>query len=194
VLFCFVIVPGQLAAAEAQSQVDELPRTIEYDRSLHGFVAELMRRSSTFRQQCAVIAAAKHVRIRVVVTPPSRLTMAPRAVARIERYDFGLIRARIELPAAGAHTEYLPHEFEHVIEQIEGLNLAELTRAGDPGVVQIENGMFETTRARLAGRAVAAEVYGKTDPAVRSPFRTGLRVLKGLSLRVSRGARVLVSR
>jgi hypothetical protein len=53
--------------------------------------------------------------------------------------------------------EIIAHEFEHVIEQIEGLNLRILSFFGGSGVVQTGDGSFETRRAVVAGHSVARE-------------------------------------
>jgi hypothetical protein len=154
--------------------------------SLQPLLAELLRKSATFRRQWAQIIAAAHVRVAVVTTAPlSGLTVTPRARTTMVHFAYGLLKARIEIPAAADHAELLAHEFEHIIEQIEGLDLAELSRTRDSGVVRKDDGMYETIRARAAGRAAAAEVYGTTDPLVRSAFGAVSRMLRGISARAT---------
>ena len=65
--------------------------------------------------------------------------------------------AEIDLPVIGL-AELLAHELEHVIEQMEGVNLARLAREYAPLVSRDEVGAYETARATAAGRAAAAEV------------------------------------
>jgi hypothetical protein len=52
----------------------------------------------------------------------------------------------------------LAHEFEHILEQIEGLDLLSLSRVKGSGVREVEYAVFETDRAQAAGEAVAEEV------------------------------------
>ena len=63
----------------------------------------------------------------------------------------------------------LAHEFEHVLEQIEGLNLRTLSRVKGSGVREVENAVFETERAQAAGEAVAAEAgrYARSRRRIR---------------------------
>jgi hypothetical protein len=53
--------------------------------------------------------------------------------------------------------ELIGHEFEHLVEQIEGINLEDLAQRKGTGVSVSENGSFETERAQNAGRAIADE-------------------------------------
>jgi hypothetical protein len=54
------------------------------------------------------------------------------------------------------YVEYLAHELEHVLEQIEGVDLVRLKRQRVDGVAHV-GGQDETARARSVGRAVARE-------------------------------------
>jgi hypothetical protein len=54
--------------------------------------------------------------------------------------------------------ELIGHEFEHLLEQIEGLDLKRLARVKGSGVRVLEGRVFETDRAQAAGRLVAAEM------------------------------------
>lgn len=75
------------------------------------------------------------------------------------------IHAEVHLPPSNALIELVGHEFEHVIEQIEGLDLKRLARVKGSGVREAEPRVFETDRAQSAGRVVAAEV----DRSVKLP-------------------------
>ena len=65
--------------------------------------------------------------------------------------------------------EILAHEFEHVIEQLDGVELR-----ADPshGVYQLANGSFETARAVHIGR----QVSGEADAANRVARRRGAKL------------------
>jgi hypothetical protein len=69
----------------------------------------------------------------------------------------GVIDAVVNLHPIADVTLWLPHEFEHVIEQIESTKLAELARRRS-GAWRSAEGVYETTRAVRAGRAVLTEL------------------------------------
>jgi hypothetical protein len=54
--------------------------------------------------------------------------------------------------------ELLGHEFEHIVEQVEGINLRVLSRQRGSGVREVERELFETDRAQQAGRNIAEEL------------------------------------
>ena len=64
----------------------------------------------------------------------------------------------IELRQPGSDVEHVADELEHVLEQIDGTDLARLARQGLDGVVVVngEEG-YETARALSVGRSVARE-------------------------------------
>jgi hypothetical protein len=74
-----------------------------------------------------------------------------RARTKIGRLEGGLLWAFIELPPVEDHAGLLPHEFEHVIEQIEKLDLAAMVSGGEGEVVIAADRSFETRRARSPG-------------------------------------------
>lgn len=73
-----------------------------------------------------------------------------------------------------------------LIEQIEGIDLAALARAGDRRVVQLPEGLFETERAQAAGRTALGEMLAERDPALRAVSRGAAWLFRG---RRRRGAR-----
>ena len=176
--------PAVAAAQEVPAPSTEVPPNIAVSATLRPVVALLLQKSQTFRRQCGRIAAARYARIIVIATPPLREQSAPRARASIGRHLHGALRAVIEIPVTADVTELLPHEFEHVIEQLEGIDLAGLARAGQAGVVEVDDGMFETARARTAGLTVAREVYGDTDQMIAGATRGVTRALRILRARV----------
>ena len=104
----------------------------------------------------------EHLRVTVRIDPsiPSRC----RAFTIIQRRGQN-IRAEIHLPPSSDHAELLAHEFEHVLEQIEGLDLRSLARVKDSGVDESDDAVFETDRAQAAGRIVKAETRRSGAPA-----------------------------
>lgn len=128
-------------------------------------VAEALEVSPTFRQQWERIAAERLVNVYVYQSAPSK-DLSRRASTEFRRYSSGLLHAVVEIPAGDDHVELLAHEFEHVIEQIERIDLRALVRAGSPGVKLRPDGAFETLRAQQAGIAAAleAEAYAGAHP------------------------------
>ena len=79
------------------------------------------------------------------------------ARSRVERDHGGLNAAvQIELREPALYVELIAHELEHVLEQVDGTDLARLARQGLDGVVEW-GGAYETARARSVGRLVARE-------------------------------------
>ena len=85
-----------------------------------------------------------------------------RARSHIQRARSGVILALVELTPFGGVEEWIGHEFEHVLEQLDGLRLEEMAD-GRGNVWRSSDNMFETERAIRAGRAVAGEVRRSRD-------------------------------
>ncbi len=125
---------------------------------------DLLSSSATLRTQYDRIVSTPRVRVWVepIFGPPGE----SRARATISRSTSGLLLARVEVATPLRIFEYaemLAHEFEHVLEQIEGINLSELADGASGAAHRLVDGGYETERARLAGRAAALEVEQGTD-------------------------------
>ena len=156
-----VLVCGSLQVGAQSGTADclEVPGNIQVAPPLGSLVARALAHSPTIRQQCLAIAAAPHVRVAVrqhVGRPPA----GARATATITRYEHGALFAEIRLPICVNQIEMLAHELEHVLEQMEGVNLKLLSASRAGGVSRLSDGSFETARAEAAGRAAAEEVEG----------------------------------
>lgn len=171
---------GSSLVRDPVTTTSSLPDNIHVSTDLEPLVAQLLKRSETFRRQCAIIATA-NVRVTVMVTVKLRLSVA-RARATIGPLGQGLW-ALIELPPVANYAELLPHELEHVIEQLEGIDLDALARAGDPRISINSDGAYETSRARAAGLSAAAEFFAEPDPALIAAGRAASRVWRALSSR-----------
>jgi hypothetical protein len=73
-------------------------------------------------------------------------------------------------------TELLAHELEHVLEQVEGIDLDALAEEGEAR--RLSDGSFETARAVQAGRRVAAEVIDNSPDRIRSTGSSMWRTLR----------------
>jgi hypothetical protein len=160
-------------AQEATPVSPERPVNIRVDDVLQPLVSALLAKSETLRRQWKIITASRLIRVTVVSRMGMQDTASARARTEVSRYALGAIRATIEIPSGADVTELLPHEFEHVIEQLEGLDLRALAQQHVRGVVEVRKGVFETARARAAGLQVYREVYDRTDAAAAAAFAGG---------------------
>lgn len=151
-----VVAPG---SRPESSCVRYLPPNVELPDSLVPVAEEMIRQSPTFRAQCRRIAAAPnlHLVIRVDLFMQSHRWLA---VSVISRWADAMT-ARITLARQPRYTEILAHELEHILEQVEGLDLRMLSRKRHSGVHESLPGMFETKRAQEAGLRVAREAAGQ---------------------------------
>jgi hypothetical protein len=145
---------GSVIAAGQQHPLSSLPANVKFPRELEPAIRRIYERSPTFRAQCERIAADE--RLRVTVQLDTSIPGGWRAFTIVQRRR-SEIRAQMHLPPSSDHSELLGHEFEHLIEQIEGLDLKTLARIKGSGVRESEYALFETERAKAAGRVVAAE-------------------------------------
>ena len=158
-----LLLVGAPGSAAAQTPVDpascttHLPFNIHADRSLVPIIEQALAQSATIRRQCQAIAAVPHARVDVHLRS-GRLIAGARAEGRIVHYEFGAITAEIFIPICIDQIEMLAHELEHVIEQIDGVDLAERSAVRGSGVSRLSDGAFETARAQAAGRAAAREL------------------------------------
>jgi hypothetical protein len=154
---------GSVIAAESpQRRRCVLPANVQIPRELERAVARIYDRSPTFRAQCERIAGAGNLSVNVRIDPA--IPSSCRAFTMINRRGRG-IRADVHLPPGSDHSELLAHEFEHLLEQIEGLDLRRLARVKGSGVREVGYELFETDRAQAAGRVVALEAGRHTRAA-----------------------------
>lgn len=156
VLLGLIGTPRQSAAQNEDQTCDRLPRNVQIYEMFRPTVQLLIEQSPTLQRQCRIIAAAVHVRIVIQTRSPEG--GPARARATIARHEAGALRATIVLPISQDMPELLAHELEHVIEQIEGVDLAALARRDSSQATRDHQGTFETARATRAGQAAAAEI------------------------------------
>lgn len=164
VLVLLVMFAGVVAAdLQRQCQQSPLPANVDMALDLARVLRRIYDRSPTFRAQCERIASADNLRVTVRID--TRIPSRCRAFTIVHRRGYA-IRAQVHLPPSSSLTELVGHEFEHLIEQIEGLDLKRLARVKGSGVHEGEGRVFETDRAQAVGRRVAGEV----DRYSRAPF------------------------
>ena len=121
-------------------------------------IDQMLARSPMFRRQCLRLAGAPHLSVVVRTTHP--LTGGPRARTQISQADGSRLIATVEINPLGDFTELLAHEVEHIIEQLDGIDLAAKATVARSGVWSCADGTFETSRAVRVGTLVASEVRG----------------------------------
>jgi len=151
--------PSGSAAPAANA---DLPANLVVPPTLRPLLTKMWTHSQTFRRQCARLRAEPRLVVRVH-TDAAGAPRGGQATTQIERGATGLVAdVYLELAnrnASSDWTELIAHEFEHIIEQLDGLDLSRLARVS-PDTVWVTAGrqVFETQRARYTGRVVAAEV------------------------------------
>jgi hypothetical protein len=172
-----VFTPVLIACQMSASPVCEVaqPRNIQTGILQQEFI-DLLQRSVTFRRQSARIAATKVLRVTLHIGPVTN--PLARAETIINRYEAGGIRAEVTLRFAEDYLELLAHEFEHIIEQLDGVSLRDEAFQGRAW--RTPSGAYETRRAFDAGMRAREEyeapspdavyVDGRKAPARRPPF------------------------
>lgn len=158
VLWVLLAAMPALAAANEMTPVPAtMPSSIQVESLLQAVTARMLERSPTFKRQCHLIGGSENIVVKVRVVPASRNTFT-RATTTFRRYTSGFTVAEVEIPAASRLVELLAHEFEHIAEYVEGVNLKALVREHPEEAYELRDGSFETDRAVKAGRAAQQEV------------------------------------
>jgi len=145
---------GQQCSHAVSSPEGRLPPNLVAPEVLQPLLTRMWRSSATFRRQCVQLAEHPEVTIHIALDPR---TTHGRALSRVHRGEAELeASVQIEMRDPARYVEYLAHELEHVLEQIDGTDRVRLARQHVDGVVNI-GGVYETARARSVGRAVARE-------------------------------------
>jgi len=122
-------------------------------------IAQMLERSPSFRRQCARLARATNLEITLRSEP--RSDHHANAWTTIARRADGTRQVTISIVTGPRTIELIAHEFEHVIEQIDGIDLRHKATLRASGVRTCECGhvaMYETDRAIAAGLQVARQV------------------------------------
>jgi hypothetical protein len=150
--------------AERDTRDDvRLPSNLVVTPAYRQIVSSMLAHSPAFRRQCLRIGIASHLAVTLLgedATTPSE----SRAFTRISRDRDGGLRAVVQIREIADATELIAHEFEHIIEQLDGVDLKSLAAFETSGVRQCrcgEGDAFETARAVHAGLQVAREVAAR---------------------------------
>ena len=146
-------------AGEAIPRQLALPSNLVVPAMHRAMVETMLRDSPTFRRQCVRIAAEQDLRVHLSFSPPPRRS-THRAKTRLTRDARGHLTAVIEIGPFEDTQELIAHEFEHVIEQLDGVDLAARAARPHTGVISIghHDTVYETTRAQRVGLKVVSEL------------------------------------
>lgn len=149
----------EYVAAEAVPRQLSLPANLTIPPVYRPLLEDMLRQSATFRRQCVRIVGEPHITVELkIATPPWRSDI--RAKTQISRRPSGHLHALIEIYALNDNVELIAHEIEHVIEQLDGVDLASHARLPNTGVHSLtpHSEVYETARAVKVGLRVTEEV------------------------------------
>ncbi len=134
----------------------EVPANLIVAPSLASVVETMLQGSGTFRRQCARIAAAPNLTVHIVRA--GALAHTVRAQTRVTGTGSRRV-AMVEIRLFDDQVELIAHEIEHVIEQLDGIDLRAHAARSHSSVRSIDpDQAFETRRAQCVGRLVAEEI------------------------------------
>jgi Tol biopolymer transport system component len=140
----------------ARQREAPLPANLDVDPMFRTVVVGMRQRSPAFRRQVTRIGAARTLRVRLLPEDQPRPSVASHARTAFT-FDAGFpVSANVYLRMTPQVPRFIAHEMEHVIEQLDGVDL----RAQDGTGVVWKSGdaSFETQRAIEAGLLVEQEV------------------------------------
>ena len=153
--------PGNLAAAPAT-----LTSNLEAAPVFRPFLDKMWQSSPTFRDQCRRLGAETGLRVSVLLEDRPGRSLFFHARTVLGRKDGSLVTAQVYLKPDLEAAELIAHELEHILEQLDGVDLK--AQAGNGIVWKSGDDTFETRRAIEAGRRVAREVTGSGANGLRN--------------------------
>jgi hypothetical protein len=146
---------GENGEDGVQSPVPRVPPNLHLPATTRALVELMWATSPTFRRQCARLAESSVV-ITVAFGLPRHLMGKAYAFTRMEFRD-GFVTKALVLLAFEA-PDPLAHELEHVLEQVDGVDVRRAVERRVRGAHRTDHGNVETARAVAIGRAVAREM------------------------------------
>ena len=157
----FVSASVRVYAASGSHAYENVPAAsnITVAEMYRPLVRAMLERSPTFRRQWTRLARATSLAIDVSCEVSGERGAAARTIIRRE---LGVpVAARVIIVHGPRAAELIAHELEHVIEQLDGVDLDQKSDVRGSGVRHINGGQgaaFETTRAIETGLRVAEDV------------------------------------
>jgi hypothetical protein len=135
-----------------------LPQNLKIPPLYRPYVQSMLRWSPTFRRQCLRLANATWLTV-VLEQLSTRPAEFVRARTHFSTDKDGRRIATMAIGPLDDQVELIAHEIEHVIEQLDGVDLRSRATLPATGVSSWDDEVgFETVRAIRAGRAAADEV------------------------------------
>lgn len=156
-------------ADREQRPLPSIPKNIRVDPALVSIVDSMLLHSRTFREQCARLREVTRLRIRLSLDLHETIRNGSRADSVMRRFEYGFIDVTVRLRSISQAAELIAHEFEHVLEYVEGLDHRDASRRDRGEVWMVADNRFETARAIDAGRRVAAEVTSRRSARLNKP-------------------------
>ncbi len=133
----------------------DLPTNFDIDPVFRVFVDRMRQSSPTFRSQARRLAVETRLLVRIRPEDLPRQPSSAHARTILSRQHDQLVSALVYLRPSPMAIELIAHELEHIVEQLDGVNLQ--AQAGNGVVWASGDGAFETRRAIEAGRRVVLE-------------------------------------
>lgn len=142
-----------------------LPKNLRVLGPYRTLLDSMLRRSPTFARQCQRLAGASHLTITLTLEiVPVRSASQRRARTVIDRRG-GRLSATVVIAEPTQFVELVAHEFEHIIEQLDEIDLPMKAALPHSGVQALDRDgrVFETVRAHRVGLRVATEFRRGAD-------------------------------
>ena len=141
---------ADLIVLPCASTASALSASVSVPDDLHRHIAPMLSLSATFRAQCRRIAEASKLLV-LMRLDPALVDRSYKARTAIHRTTSGILVAQVQLSVRTDPVEWIAHENEHIVEQLEGLSLPALA-AVNHGAWLTADKTFETgDRGRAGG-------------------------------------------
>ena len=132
------------------------PANLRVESFFRLVIEQMWQASPTFREQCRRLAADPSLQVTVSREDPSTVPSFANAWTTLTFKENRPVKAQVHVKAGSNVAELIAHELEHVLEQLDQVDLQ--AQAGNGAVWKNGKASFETRRAIEAGRRVAREI------------------------------------
>jgi len=145
------------AGAARRESPSFLPENLYAHKDLRPLLEKMWLRSPTFRQQCDRIGRTPSLVMNLKVTVHPVSITHYRALTQIGKGEDGATIATVRIFDPSSLVELIGHEFEHILEYLDGFDVRAAAVQKRPAAYRTADGFFETRRAIEAGRQVYSE-------------------------------------
>jgi hypothetical protein len=170
-LFLLSLALAAVADPAAAETVRDASSVVQASPEIQRYIDQMLECSPTFRLQYQRILETPHVIVTARVQPTGLGSVSFRARSTIRRYASGLLIVTMDIAPGSNQVQWIAHEFEHVLEQLDGIDVHEQASRGLGGSWYSGDHAVETLRAVRAGRQVQQEVRrgeSRSDKVVES--------------------------